>query len=91
MGDSNSEDVGFRYEWSSIEFTTTNWSYHVKKDKPLQFRLLGLIRRELTTDENAERVHHYHAFENAQHTNMFFPTLAEAKAWVVACTMGAKP
>ena len=91
MDDSSSEDVGYAYSWSADTFMTTSWTYHVKKDNPLQFRLLGIVRRELTTDENVERIHHYHAFENVQHTQMFFPTLEEAKAWVVACTMGAKP
>lgn len=90
MDDSSSENVGFKYQWSGDEFITTSWSYHVKNDKPLQFRLLGIIRRKLTTKQ-VERIHEYVAFENVQHTNMSFPTLAEAKAWVVACTMGAKP
>jgi len=81
----------FKYEWSSSEYLTTSWRYHVSRQDPLHFRILGLINRELTTDEDAERIHHYHAFENAQHTSMYFPTLDEAKAWVVACTMGAKP
>ena len=89
MDDSNSEDVGFEYEWSSDSFMTTSWTYTVGKNNPLQFRLLGLVKRDLA--ESGPQLHHYVAFENVQHTNMAFPTLAEAKAWVVACTMGAKP
>lgn len=89
MDDSNSEDVGFRYEWSTGHYDTTNWTYHVTKQYPLHWRLLGIVRRDLT--ESGPQLHHYVAFENVQHTNMVFPTLEEAKAWVVACTMGEKP
>lgn len=89
MGNSDGEDVGFRYEWSTGHYDTTNWSYYVKKEHPLQFRVLGIVRRELSHSE--EHLHEYTAFENAQHTNQAFTNLEEAKAWVVACTMGEKP
>jgi hypothetical protein len=68
---------------------TTSWTYHVTRHDPLHFKLLGLVKRDLA--ESGPQLHHYVAFENVQHTNMSFPTLAEAKAWVVACTMGALP
>lgn len=89
MGDSNGTDVGFEYEWSGDAYTTTQWSYHVIKRGRLAWRLLGVVRRDLSHSE--EHLHEYTAFENVQHTNQVFPTLEEAKAWVVACTMGEKP
>lgn len=89
MGDSNSEDVGFKYQWTNDTFMTTSWTYTVTKEKPMQYWQLGTVRRAVT--QSGEQIHEYVAFENVQHTNMSFPTLAEAKAWVVACTMGAKP
>ena len=89
MGDSNREDVGFRYYWHTDTFMTTSWRYTVGKDDPLQYRQLGSVQRHLSHSE--EHLHEYVAFENVQYTNMAFPTLEEAKAWVVACTMGAKP
>ena len=89
MGNSDGEDVGFKYYWSTDSFMTTSWPYTVGKDDPLQYRQLGSVQRELSHSE--EHLHEYVAFENVQYTNMAFPTLAEAKAWVVACTMGEKP
>lgn len=89
MDDSSSEDVGFYYAWETGHYSTTDWTYYVRKEHPLRFRVLGIVRRELSHSE--EHLHEYTAFENAQRTNMVFPTLAEAKAWVVACTMGEKP
>lgn len=90
MGDSNSEDVGFYYEWSTGHYDTTNWTYYVRKEHPLQFRLLGIVKRELNR-KTIGATHCYVAFENAQHTNQMFDSMNEAKAWVVACTMGEKP
>lgn len=84
-----SELSAYVYSWSGDTFMTPSWTYHVTRHDPLQFRLLGIVKRDLT--ESGPQLHHYVAFENVQHTNMIFPTLAEAKAWVVACTMGAKP
>lgn len=89
MDDSNSEDVGFYYEWSADSFMTTSWTYHVMRHDPPYFKLLGIVKRGLA--ESGPQVHRYLAFENVQYTNMAFPTLEEAKAWVVACTMGEKP
>ena len=89
MDDSSSADVGFKYEWSGDSFSTTNWTYTVGRVHPVQFRVLGIVKRDLT--EEGLRLHHYVAFEDVQRTNMIFTTLDEAKAWVVACTMGAKP
>ena len=89
MDDSNSENVSHVYAWSGDTFMTTNWTYHVTRHDPPYFKLLGIVKRVLA--KSGPQVHHYVAFENVQHTNMSFPTLAEAKAWVVACTMGEKP
>jgi len=79
----------YKWSWSGAEYDPQSWRYHVVREHPRQFRLLGIVKRDLT--ESGPKLHHYVAFENVQHTNMIFPTLAEAKAWVVACTMGAKP
>lgn len=89
MGNSDGKDVGFKYEWSGDEFTTTKWTYYVSREEPMQFRVLGVVKRDLAM--RGPRLHHYVAFENAQHTNRKFTNLEEAKAWVVACTMGEKP
>lgn len=89
MGNSDGEDVGFKYYWHTDTFMTTSWRYTVGKDDPLQYRQLGSVQRHLSDSE--EHLHEYVAFENVQYTNMAFPTLEEAKAWVVACTMGEKP
>lgn len=89
MGDSNREDVGFYYAWETGRYSTTDWTYYVRKEHPLQFRVLGIVKRDLAM--RGPRLHHYVAFENAQRTNRKFTNLEEAKAWVVACTMGEKP
>ena len=81
----------FEYSWNTGHYDTTNWTYMVTRNGGLtQFRVLGIVKRELSR-KIAGALHCYVAFENAQHTNQEFNDLNEAKAWVVACTMGEKP
>ena len=89
MGDSDREDVGFKYGWESGHYDTTKWTYYVSKEEPMQFRTLGVVKKMLA--EEGDRVYWYIAFENVQRTNQVFNNLQEAMAWVVACTMGEKP
>ena len=79
----------FKYGWETGHYDTTKWTYYVSKEEPMQFRVLGGVKRFLS--EKDDRVHYYIAFENAQRTNQVFNNLQEAMAWVVACTMGEKP
>lgn len=80
---------GFDYYWGNDTFMTTSWTYTVGKEYPLQYRQLGNVRRVLA--ESNDYLHEYLAVEHVQRTSMTFRTLNEAKAWVVACTMGEKP
>ena len=81
----------FKYQWTTGHYDTTNWSYMVTRKGGLtQFRVLGIVKRELSRTVGGAN-HCYVAFENAQHTNQVFDSIHEAKAWVVACTMGEKP